>query len=61
MTERRDPGKDGQNETPNNTAPASAPLPTPPENDRVRDFDAEADTVRIECLFDRREKGPHQD
>lgn len=54
MTEARDPGKSDGKESPLDTTDPSRPIPTPPENDRLRDFDPEGDTVRIEYLTDRR-------
>jgi hypothetical protein len=60
MTERPGSGKSGLDESPHNTSDPSPPLPTPPENDRLRDFEPEGDTVRIEFLTDRSKIGPHQ-
>ncbi|MEO8017117.1 MAG: hypothetical protein ABI769_04840 [Pseudomonadota bacterium] len=54
MTER-DIDKPAAGKLPHDTAQPTAPLPAPPENERLRDFDSEADTVRIERLTDRRE------
>jgi hypothetical protein len=61
MIERRDPGKREQNDSPHETPTPSTPLPIPPENERVHDFEPDADTVRIECLTDQRATGPHLD
>lgn len=54
MTERGDPGRSDRKESPHDTLDPSTPVPTPPENDRLRDFEPEGDTVRIEHLTDRR-------
>lgn len=53
MTKPRDPGTSDPYETPHNTSDLPAPLPPPPENERLRDFDPDADTVRIERLTDK--------
>ena len=57
MTRPRDPGKSNPDDPPYNTPDPPAPLPMPPANERLRDFEPEADTVRIERLTDQRGGG----
>ena len=51
MMERPDPRANDSSVSPPGTSEAPPPLPPPPENDRVRDFDGEADSVRIERVI----------